>query len=709
MALFRSKEDQITRLSKSIFVTNFLDATSSQDLWNLCQSYGTVVDVYIPNRRSKAGKRFAFVRFINVDNIERLVGNLCTLWIGKMHLQANVVRFERSPLQSSRPPLPPKRPAPSAPSYISAAKGILNTPLSATSAMVLDDTCLVTHVLDNYVMGEVTEFYSINNLRVLLSNEGFSNTRIAYLGRQWVTIELPSATVKAKFMKRVGVTSWFNSLSKVDPGFVPRDRIVWVDIEAWWDHREGKIYVIRAEELFVWSPSFTDIVENDYTSDNDVEIDSGVKHSAPVHQVMPTFCTKVSSHDPFNIYDLLHKKPKAVEKEPTSSSIPFPPGFTPEGGTRVQNAHKTQEDHDQSVGKSNGCSSRITECTQKVDEQLSSKSFDNDRKKLEGGSILGILEEMIKVGQTMGFSMDGCANDMEKTIRTQGVDGNSLFEDVVSEANGNSGGILCVWDPRFFHKDHHIISDNFIALYGTWRPNQTKLLLISVYAPQAVSLKRILWSYLTSLINRWNGECIVMGDFNEVRRKEDRWGTSFNVFGTRVFNQFISSAGLVEIQLKDPILLGLSIGSFENEHLSDHRPILLREVNVDYGATPFRFFHSWIDFPGFDLMVKQKWESINLYDKNGMIRFKKKLQFLKKEIRAWIADHKKRQTSNTHLLKSKLSDIDKSLDNGDNASNLMELREEIVNQLQNVQNTSTRDFIQKAKIPFNKHCKLRSS
>ncbi|GJY25853.1 RNA-directed DNA polymerase, eukaryota [Tanacetum coccineum] len=474
---------------------------------------------------------------------------------------------------------------------------------------------------------------------------------------------------------------------------------------------KGKIYVIRAKELFVWSPSFTDIVENDYTSDNDVEIDSGVKHSAPVHQVnsgeesedeviSETFfgenadtvgeanvsAHKVSSHDPFNIYDLLHKKPKAVEKEPTSSSIPFPPGFTPEGGTPVQNAHKTQEDHDQSVGKSNGCSSRIAECTQKVDEQLSSKSFDNDRKKLEGGSILGILEEMIKVGQTMGFSMDGCANDMEKIIGTQGVDGetksdnisdmaiknlwgNSLFEDVVSEANGNSGGILCVWDPRFFHKDHHIISDNFIALYGTWSPNQTKLLLISVYAPQAVSLKRILWSYLTSLINRWNGECIVMGDFNEVRRKEDRWGTSFNVFGTRVFNQFISSAGLVEIQLEgynftwahpsaskmsklDRFLVSDGLLSIFphlsavclDRHLSDHRPILLRE------------------------------ESINLYDKNGMIRFKKKLQFLKKEIRAWIADHKKRQTSNTHLLKSKLSDIDKSLDNGDNASNLMELR-----------------------------------
>nr|GFC51343.1 RNA-directed DNA polymerase, eukaryota, nucleotide-binding alpha-beta plait domain protein [Tanacetum cinerariifolium]GFC51350.1 RNA-directed DNA polymerase, eukaryota, nucleotide-binding alpha-beta plait domain protein [Tanacetum cinerariifolium] len=82
--------DHACAIARSIFMTNFPDATSSKDLWKLCQSYGTVVDVYIPNRRSKAGKRFAFVRFIKVENVDRLVGNLCTLWIGRMHLHANV-------------------------------------------------------------------------------------------------------------------------------------------------------------------------------------------------------------------------------------------------------------------------------------------------------------------------------------------------------------------------------------------------------------------------------------------------------------------------------------------------------------------------------------------------------------------------------------------------------------------------------------------
>nr|GEV41643.1 reverse transcriptase domain-containing protein [Tanacetum cinerariifolium] len=106
---FRSNMDHACEIARSIFVTNFPDSTSSKDLWKLCQSYGTVVDVYIPNRRSKAEKRFAFVRFIKVYNVDRLVGNLCTLWIGRMPLHANVVRFERTPSQVPRPSQPVRK------------------------------------------------------------------------------------------------------------------------------------------------------------------------------------------------------------------------------------------------------------------------------------------------------------------------------------------------------------------------------------------------------------------------------------------------------------------------------------------------------------------------------------------------------------------------------------------------------------------------
>ncbi|GKC84592.1 RNA-directed DNA polymerase, eukaryota, nucleotide-binding alpha-beta plait domain protein [Tanacetum coccineum] len=92
---FNSKEDQTRKISKSIFVTNFPDHIRAQDLWNVCNDYGSVVDVYVPFKKSKAGKRFAFIRFIKVFNLERLIGNLCTIWMGSFHLHANKVLFER--------------------------------------------------------------------------------------------------------------------------------------------------------------------------------------------------------------------------------------------------------------------------------------------------------------------------------------------------------------------------------------------------------------------------------------------------------------------------------------------------------------------------------------------------------------------------------------------------------------------------------------
>ncbi|GJT92558.1 RNA-directed DNA polymerase, eukaryota [Tanacetum coccineum] len=88
-------EDDVARIAKSVFVTNFPDSFGPRDLWNLCQAYGKVVDVFIPYRKSKSGKRYAFVRFIRVDNIDRLIDNLCTLWVGRLHLHANAVRYER--------------------------------------------------------------------------------------------------------------------------------------------------------------------------------------------------------------------------------------------------------------------------------------------------------------------------------------------------------------------------------------------------------------------------------------------------------------------------------------------------------------------------------------------------------------------------------------------------------------------------------------
>ncbi|GJS50335.1 RNA-directed DNA polymerase, eukaryota, reverse transcriptase zinc-binding domain protein [Tanacetum coccineum] len=90
-----------------------------------------------------------------------------------------------------------------------------------------------------------------------------------------------------------------------------------------------------------------------------------------------------------------------------------------------------------------------------------------------------------------------------------------------------------------------------------------------------------------------------MGDFNEVRNKNERFGTIFNVHGANTFNSFISMANLEEVPLGGSITL--------DRFLSDHRPILLRESTRDYGPIPFRFFHYWLEMESFENFVNKVW------------------------------------------------------------------------------------------------------
>ncbi|GJS81135.1 RNA-directed DNA polymerase, eukaryota [Tanacetum coccineum] len=102
----------------------------------------------------------------------------------------------------------------------------------------------------------------------------------------------------------------------------------------------------------------------------------------------------------------------------------------------------------------------------------------------------------------------------------------------------NSGGIICVWNPNMFVKEHVSTCDYFIALMGTWTPTSSKLLIISVYAPQELNERRDLWDYLRTLIGRWEGDTVIMGDFNEVRSEHER--SQLAIRGTLVNGEWIS-------------------------------------------------------------------------------------------------------------------------------------------------------------------------
>nr|GFA95688.1 putative RNA-directed DNA polymerase, eukaryota, reverse transcriptase zinc-binding domain protein [Tanacetum cinerariifolium] len=97
-------------------------------------------------------------------------------------------------------------------------------------------------------------------------------------------------------------------------------------------------------------------------------------------------------------------------------------------------------------------------------------------------------------------------------------------------------------------------------------------------------------------------------------------------------------------------------------YLSDHRPILLRDAHVDYGPTPFKFFHYWLEMEGFAKMVED-------------------------------GDAKAQ-------LKLELEVVDLCLDNGNGTVKDIKRREEIVNKLQDINKLHALKTAQKAKVKW---------
>nr|GFB14456.1 nucleotide-binding alpha-beta plait domain-containing protein [Tanacetum cinerariifolium] len=246
----RTKEDDVSKISTSIFVTNFLESFSAKDLFHACSMYGHVIDSFIPLKRSIEGKRFGFVKFINVSNVKRLVGNLCTIWIGRCKLQANIARFDRTPRNDSNTRAPRK----SAKKFdgvnvvennggtvgngITFANVLSRklTPIPDNSAngpvIVLDDDCVNSQDLSFSMMGKVKEFASLTNIKSALCNEGFTDLKIRYLGEFWVWLEFNSLKAKDLFCENIGARSWFSDIIPASEDFIPDGRIAWMDVEG---------------------------------------------------------------------------------------------------------------------------------------------------------------------------------------------------------------------------------------------------------------------------------------------------------------------------------------------------------------------------------------------------------------------------------------------------------------------------------------------
>ncbi|GJV89384.1 RNA-directed DNA polymerase, eukaryota [Tanacetum coccineum] len=320
-----------------------------------------------------------------------------------------------------------------------------------------------------------------------LTNLGFQNVKLKYLGGMWFLLELDTIASQEKLLNHIGASSWFTNIKQASNSFKCDEWIVWDDVV---EDKAGEKDTNGASDV-------DRVLESSFTHVNDL-----------VHEL-------------FNNSKQVQSLSNKLKGRKMNDGVSF--------------QHS------------------MNSCTQKSNV---------------GRSILDVMDEVVKVGQTIDSSM--------------------------------------------FIKEHVSKYDNFVALMGTWTPSSTKLLIIFVYAPQELTKKRDLWNYLRLLINRWEGNTVIMGDFNEARSKHERFGTMFNSQGANAFNNFISLAGLIDLPLEGyaytwaqksaskmsklnrflfseclltmfPHLSTLCL----DRHQSDHHPILMRKTRFDYGPTPF--------------------------------------------------------------------------------------------------------------------------
>ncbi|GJW56280.1 putative RNA-directed DNA polymerase, eukaryota, reverse transcriptase zinc-binding domain protein, partial [Tanacetum coccineum] len=241
---------------------------------------------------------------------------------------------------------------------------------------------------------------------------------------------------------------------------------------------------------------------------------------------------------------------------------------------------------------------------------------------------------------------------------------------------------------------------DFVSFYskgrsgGCWMANDINVMFIVVYAPQ-------------------------------IREAGERYGSVFHKRQADAFNLFIDNLNLIDIPLGgfrftwtdkwaskmsklDRFLVNNCVfdvfphlvGTVLEKGVPDHRPILLKESVVDYGPTPFRFFHSWLDIDGFHDLVINSWKNYDSKESNGMVSFKKKLKNLKQVIRNWNASKKSTDNQLRKEHQAKLSLIDNKVDQGIATSHDLNDRVSSLKNLNDIDKKEASDVAQKAKVKW---------
>jgi RNA recognition motif-containing protein len=95
---------RMDQISTSFFITNFPEQLGWGDIWKIFTRYGSVSDVFIPKKVDKWGRRFGFVKFKEVRDVEELGRKLDDVWFGDIKIEVNRAKFSKDDQKEGNKP-----------------------------------------------------------------------------------------------------------------------------------------------------------------------------------------------------------------------------------------------------------------------------------------------------------------------------------------------------------------------------------------------------------------------------------------------------------------------------------------------------------------------------------------------------------------------------------------------------------------------------
>jgi exonuclease III len=232
-----------------------------------------------------------------------------------------------------------------------------------------------------------------------------------------------------------------------------------------------------------------------------------------------------------------------------------------------------------------------------------------------------------------------------------------------SSSRGRSGGVLIMWNSAKGCYIDSFQGSGYLGVILEWGLKKEKCLLLNVYAPCNIHLKKVLWVDLLVALQVYTAEFkCVLGDFNSIRSLDERKGVGTGNDASedsRLFNIFIENSGLIDLPLMgrkftwvqpsgrcmsrlDRVLVSQNwLGEWGNVSLwgqkrdvSDHCPILIKYDGYDWGPKPFRFNNHWLKNNAFSKIVEDAWDSCKVKGRMGFV-LKEKFKFVKEALKKW--------------------------------------------------------------------------